>query len=71
MGKLEALVKKEKREMEEAFVSLAQRYEDVLYKVASRLLQKDEDVADAMHEAITVAYEKIHTLKNEEYFNRW
>ena len=48
-----------------------QRYEDVLYKVASKLLQKDEDVADAMQEAITVAYEKIHTLKNEEYFNTW
>ena len=71
MGKLEALVKKAKKGDGEAFVSLVQRYEDVLYKVASRLLQKDEDVADAMQEAITVAYEKIHTLKNEEYFNTW
>ncbi|MEI4800020.1 sigma-70 family RNA polymerase sigma factor [Bacillus sp. FJAT-51639] len=71
MGKLEALVKKAKKGDGEAFVSLVQRYEDVLYKVASKLLQKDEDVADAMQEAITVAYEKIHTLKNEEYFNTW
>ncbi|MFD3445369.1 sigma-70 family RNA polymerase sigma factor [Microbacteriaceae bacterium 4G12] len=71
MGKLAALVKKAKRGDGEAFVSLVQQYEDVLYKVASRLLHNDEDVADAMQEAIVVAYEKIHTLKNEAYFNTW
>lgn len=71
MGNLAALVKKAKQGDGDAFVSLVQQYEDVLYKVARRLLENDEDVADAMQEAIMVAYEKVHTLKNEDYFNTW
>ncbi|CAM4204401.1 sigma-70 family RNA polymerase sigma factor [Bacillus manliponensis] len=66
-----ALVKKAKQGDGDAFVSLVQQYEDVLYKVAKRLLENDEDVADAMQEAIMTAYEKVHTLKSEEYFNTW
>lgn len=71
MGNLVALVKKAKQGDGDAFVFLVQQYEDVLYKVARRLLENDEDVADAMQEAIITAYEKVHTLKNEEYFNTW
>lgn len=71
MGSLKALVKKAKRGDGEAFVSLVKQYEDVLFRTASRLLDNDEDVADAMQDAIISAYEKLHTLKNEEYFNTW
>lgn len=48
MGKPEALVKKAKKGDGEAFVSLVQRYEDVLYKVASRLLQKDKELRERL-----------------------
>ena len=65
------LVKKAKRGDEEAFISLIKQYEQVLYKVASRMLSNNEDVADALQETIMLAYEKIHTLKNEGYFNTW
>ncbi|WP_427110322.1 RNA polymerase sigma factor [Lysinibacillus xylanilyticus] len=71
MGSLKALVKKAKKGDGEAFVSLVKQYEDVLYRTASRLLNNDEDAADAMQDAIISAYEKLHTLKNDEYFNTW
>ncbi|MGE7093722.1 RNA polymerase sigma factor [Lysinibacillus sp. NPDC048646] len=71
MESLKALVKKAKKGDGDAFVSLVKQYEDVLYRMASRLLNNDEDVADAMQDAIISAYEKLHTLKNEEYFNTW
>ena len=71
MGSLKALVKKAKKGDGEAFVSLVKQYEDVLYRTASRFLNNDEDVADAMQDTIISAYEKLHTLKNDEYFNTW
>lgn len=71
MGSLKTMVKKAKKGDGEAFVSLVRQYEDVLYRTASRLLNNDEDVADAMQDAIISAYEKLHTLKNDEYFNTW
>ena len=71
MGSLKALVKKAKKGDGEAFVSLVKQYEDVLYRTASRLLNNDDDVADAMQDTIISAYEKLHTLKNDEYFNTW
>lgn len=71
MGSLKKLVKKAKRGDGEAFVMLVKQYEDVLYRTASRMLNNDEDVADAMQDAIILAYERLHTLRNNEYFNTW
>ncbi len=71
MESKETLVKKAKKGDGEAFVTLVKQYEDVLYRTASKLLNNDEDVADAMQEAIISAYEKLHTLKNGDYFNTW
>ncbi|OOM14589.1 sigma-70 family RNA polymerase sigma factor [Clostridium saccharobutylicum] len=65
------LVKKAKRGDGEAFISIIKQYEQVLYKVASRMLSNDQDVADALQETIMLGYEKIHTLKNEACFNTW
>lgn len=65
------LVKKAKKGDGEAFVKAVKQYEGVLYGVAKRLLSCDEDIADAMQEAIMKAFEKINTLQNEEYFRTW
>jgi RNA polymerase sigma-70 factor (ECF subfamily) len=65
------LVKKAKGGDGEAFINLIKQYEQVLYKVASRMLSNDEDVADALQETIMQGYEKIHTLKNGGNFNTW
>lgn len=71
MGSTKTLVKKAKKGDGEAFIALVKQYEDVLYRTASRILNNDEDVADAMQEAIISAYENLHTLKNNDYFNTW
>ena len=40
-------------------------------KVARGILDNDEDAADAMQDTILTCFEKIHTLKNPEYFKTW
>lgn len=65
------LVKNAKKGDGEAFITLIKQYENVLYRIASRILDNEEDVADALQEAVMLGYEKIHTLKKEEYFNTW
>lgn len=65
------LVKKAKKGDGEAYISLIKQYEQVLYKVASRMLSNDEDVADVLQETIMAGYEKINTLRNDGNFNTW
>ncbi|MGG0669219.1 sigma-70 family RNA polymerase sigma factor [Lederbergia citrisecunda] len=71
MSSVKSLVKKAKKGDGEAFVSLVKQYENVLFKTANRLLNNDEDVADAMQDTILSAYERLHTLKNDHYFHTW
>lgn len=71
MKPLNKLVTRAKKGDGEAFVMLVQQYEDVLYRTASGMLNNDEDVADVMQDTIILAYERLHTLKNNEYFNTW
>lgn len=71
MKSTKTLVKKAKKGDGEAFVTLVKQYEDVLYNTAIRMLQTEEDAADAIQDAIIQAYEKIHTLRNDAYFNTW
>lgn len=71
MGLIKVLVKKAKKGDGEAFVALVKQYEDVLYRTARRMLNNDEDAADAMQDAIVSAYENLHTLRKDEYFNTW
>ncbi|WP_438318917.1 RNA polymerase sigma factor [Sporosarcina sp. FA9] len=71
MKSVKALVKKAKRGDGDAFVLLVKQYEDVLYRTANRMLNNDEDVADALQDTIMSAYEKLHTLRKDEYFNTW
>lgn len=68
---IKTLVKKAKKGDGEAFVALVKQYEDVLYNTAIRMLQNEEDAADALQETIMQAYEKLHTLRNNAFFNTW
>ncbi|MCD7036007.1 helix-turn-helix domain-containing protein [Metabacillus sp. GX 13764] len=52
MKPVSVLVNKAKKGDGEAFVTLVKQYEQVLYKVASRLLRNEQDVADAMQKAV-------------------
>lgn len=44
---------------------------DNLYRVSYGILQNEEDASDAISNATLKAYEKITTLKNQEYFKTW
>ena len=55
----------------DAFLELMEKNSLALYKVARGILDNDEDAADAMQDTILTCFEKIHTLKNPEYFKTW
>ncbi|MHC1685234.1 MAG: sigma-70 family RNA polymerase sigma factor [Clostridiaceae bacterium] len=41
------------------------------YRIAKRILQKEEDVEDAIQEMILKGYKAIGTLRNREYIKTW
>lgn len=53
------------------FAELIFEHEDTLYRVAISMLKNEHDCEDAIQAAILKAFEKISTLKNEEYFKTW
>lgn len=53
------------------FGNLVLENEEELYRIAKAILKKDEDCADAAQEAITKAFEKLHTLKHDAYAKTW
>lgn len=65
------LVKQAKKGNHEAFITLIQNYEIVLYNMAYRFLGNEDDVADALQETIMIAFQKIEQLNNPRYFNTW
>lgn len=64
-------VKKAQKGDKKAFVRIVKDAEDMLYKVASSILQNDEDCADAIQEAILKAYSSITTLRDVRIFKTW
>lgn len=65
------LVKQAKRGNKEAFSELIQMNKVNMYKVARAILYNDEDVSDAIQDTILTCWEKLDTLKNNEYFKTW
>ncbi len=45
--------------------------EETLYRISMSMLKNEKDCEDAVQTAILKAYEKLSTLKNEEYFKTW
>lgn len=45
--------------------------EKTLYHVSKSILKNDDDCADAVQEAILIAYRKLHTLRDERFFRTW
>lgn len=67
----ESLIKKAAEHDKEAFSQLMKQYGQDLYKVAKAILRNDEDIADAMQETALTCWEKIGTLKKNQYFKTW
>lgn len=68
---MDGLVRKARKHDKEAFAMLIEQNGKSMYKVAKAILQNDDDVADAMQETVLTCWEKIDSLKKEEYFKTW
>ena len=68
---MDVLIQRAKKHNKEAFVTLMKNNEKSMYKVSKAILKNDEDVADAMQETVLTCWEKISTLKKNEYFKTW
>lgn len=55
----------------EKFGKLVLDNERQLYRIAKSILKNDSDCADAAQEAVTRAFEKLHTLRNDQYAKTW
>ena len=55
----------------ETFTKLVLESEKTLYRVSMSMLKNESDCEDAVQTAILTAYEKLDTLKNEEFFKTW
>ena len=55
----------------ETFKEKVLETESTLYNVSKSILSNDKDCEDAVQEAILKAYNKLKTLKEEEYFKTW
>jgi len=55
----------------EAFIELMDLNMQYMYKIAKSYLKVDADVADAVQDTILTCYEKIGTLKQNQYFKTW
>ena len=42
-----------------------------MYRVAFSILKNEDEIADAVSNTIVIVFEKIHTLRNEEFFKTW
>ncbi len=42
-----------------------------LYRVAFSILRNEEEIYDAISNTTVIVFEKIHTLKKEEFFKTW
>lgn len=55
----------------ERFTELVLDSEQTLYRVSMSMLRNESDCEDAVQSAILKAYEKLSTLKKEEFFKTW
>ena len=55
----------------EQFTKLVLENEEMMCKIAMSMLRNEKDCEDAIQSAIMTAFEKLSTLKNEEYFKTW
>ncbi len=67
----EHLVRKAQNGDKKAFLSLMRDHELAMYRAAKSILHREEDVEDAMQEAVCKAFEKLPDLRQPKYFKTW
>lgn len=70
-NKIENLVCQAKKRDPVAFTTLMDGQMQGMYKISKAILQNDEDAADAIQETILTCWEKLETLKVNQYFKTW
>ena len=68
---MQELVEKAVRGDADAFLELMEMNSLSMYKTARGILKNDNDVSDAIQHTILTSFEKIHKLKNPQYFKTW
>ena len=54
-----------------AFTELIRIHKQSMYRIAKSYLRNDDDVADAIQDAILTCFEKLKSLRSPEYFKTW
>lgn len=54
-----------------SFEMLVQAQTDTLYRVSMSMLKNEYDAQDAVHDAILIAYQERHKLREQQYFGTW
>lgn len=65
------LVEQAKNGNEQAFSSLIEENKLKMYKVAKSILKNEDDVCDAIQNALMSAYTNLRKLQNNQYFSTW
>ncbi len=68
---MDRLVRKAQRGDKDAFVGLIEKNQLALYRTAKAILHREEDVEDAVQEAICKAFYKLSDLRQPKYFKTW
>lgn len=55
----------------DTFIHKVLEAQSTLYHVSKTILTHEQDCEDAVQAAILKAYDKLETLKNEQYFKTW
>ena len=64
-------VAKAKNGDKEAFIELINENRLNIYRVAKGILKNEYDIEDAIQNTVIKAFEKISTLKNDDFFRTW
>ena len=68
---MERLVRKAQKGDKNAFASLMEQNQLAMYRAAKAILHREEDVEDAVQEAICKAFYKLADLRQPKYFKTW
>jgi len=70
MEKIE-IVKKAKQGDTNAIEQILLENMQAMYRVAFGILRTEEEISDAVSNTVVIVFEKIQTLKNENFFKTW
>ena len=68
---MEELIKRSLQGDQDAYIELIESIQIEMYKIATSQLNNIDDINDVIQETIMHSYDKLHTLKNFNYFKTW